>query len=127
MMIKKRLSSLLACAALAALSGCGGGIGDVSGVVRFQGKPLTAGSISFYAPGKGVWSDSIKPDGAYKIIGVPAGSVKITVVTPLALSLTGGAPAAEVPPLPAKYADAELSGLTYQVRAGVQTRDFELD
>jgi hypothetical protein len=117
------LSCLWVCAALA-LCGCGGS-GDVSGTVKYQGKPLPTGTIMFYGDPTGVWRSEIK-EGQYSIENVPTGTVKITVILPAPITMKGLPAPAKVPPIPGKYADPGQSGLTYQVHSGQQTHDVEL-
>jgi hypothetical protein len=111
---------------LTALTGCAGQ-GDVSGVVKYQGKPLTAGTISFYDEGRGVWSGAIATDGSYSIKGVPIGKAKIAVTTPMAISMPGGPPPAKSVQIPEKYSDPTKSNLAYQVRGGQQEYDVVLE
>jgi hypothetical protein len=105
------------------LPGCGPGIGDVSGVVKFQGKPLEGGTITFYDEQNGVRSSAINADGAYAVTKVATGAAKIAVVAPMDMGL----PLAKVTPLPAKYADRDQSGLRCNVAGGAQKHNVELD
>ena len=60
--------------------GCGTSTGTVTGKVRYNGKPLSHGSVSFLPEsGKGAFVARIKEDGSYTIEKVPAGKVKIVV------------------------------------------------
>lgn len=62
--------------ALAMLSGCGRS-GEVTGTVRFDGDPLTAGRVTFFhseQQGRNV-SSHIQPDGSYRIPYCPTGPV----------------------------------------------------
>jgi hypothetical protein len=122
-------------AALAlAPAGCGG-TDEVSGTVRFNGKPLSKGRVTFVSqenPGASRYS-LIAEDGSYKISGCPAGPVKITVQTVVPRS-GGAAPGTKpasgrppaVPTIPARYADAGKSDLEYNVKWGPQTHDIDL-
>jgi len=120
-------------------TGCGpkeGPKADVSGKITFQGKPVTAGSISFIKDDI-VAAGAIK-NGEYKVIGAPIGLVKIGIVTPAAppekqmkqkvegksFSGDGGGPVVSVPP---KFSNPDASGLTYTVTEGApQTHDIEI-
>jgi hypothetical protein len=124
-MTRRQLAPLFVCAALA-LPGCGGGTGEVSGVVKYRGEPLPGGTIPLYDATRGVWSSEIKPDGSYTVRTVPPGKARITVITPAAISMPGMPPPKTIP-IRAKYNDAAQSGLTYQVRVGRQTHDVDLD
>jgi hypothetical protein len=70
---------ILLCVGLLA-GGCGPSTGTVTGKVRYNGKPLSSGSVSFLPEsGKGSFGARIKEDGSYTIEKVPAGKVKIVV------------------------------------------------
>jgi len=130
----------LAAAALAALAvtGCGGA-GSVSGQVKYDGKPLPAGKISFLSQAgeKPVRMVDIT-DGKYTVTNLPAGPAQITVQTippptvgggpqgPNIIPPSGGTPPDKYVQIPAKYANAEQSGLTYEVKGGSQTHDIDL-
>src|SRR5262245_19105480 len=70
-------------------AGCSPRFGDVSGKVTFQGRPLTTGTITFYDQANGVTSSPIRVDGTYAVHKVRAGSVKIAVAMPTAISFAG--------------------------------------
>ncbi len=135
--------SLFVLAGLAlAASGCGPAKAKISGLVKYNGEPLPSGTITFQsdAGDKPVKGTSIV-DGKYTISDFPVGPAKISVITlPPA---TGGAPptgsAIQGPgssmapvtpdkyvPIPKKYGNPGTSGLTYDVKAGDQTKDFDL-
>ncbi|MBN9120713.1 MAG: hypothetical protein J0I06_16450, partial [Planctomycetes bacterium] len=78
----RRFFVALAAGLLVPLSGCGGGIGNVSGEVKFNGQPLQNGRVTFVCSGgaKPALSAEIK-DGRYAIANVPAGPVEVTVET----------------------------------------------
>jgi hypothetical protein len=116
------------------LAGCGRGWGEVSGTVRYQGKPLPKGTITFYDETNQAVTSPIA-DGKYTMPNkVAAGKVKVAVTLPMLIAMAGdreGAArmAAEqktLPNLPANYADAEKSGLDRTVKQGSQTIDFDL-
>jgi hypothetical protein len=111
-------------AGLITLVGCAGQ-GDVSGVVKYKGAPLGMGTIAFHSDGK-VWSSPLASNGSFTVTKVKTGPAKITVMTPLDVRFPGQAPA-KIVSIPAKYADPEKSGLTYEVHAGPQTNDLNLD
>src|SRR5262249_10321079 len=111
------------------LSGCGRGWGDVSGTVRYQGKPLPMGAITFYDEVNGVRSCILDDDGKSTVSKVAGGKVKITVALPMPIFLPGDTEGpkrlAKLPKdFPARYADAEKSGLERDIKAGSQTIDF---
>ena len=104
------------------LSGCGNA-GDVSGAVRFNGKPLSAGRVTFTSPNRpGASAHAwIAEDGSYKVADCPSGPVKITVQT---VGYRGGRPAGAA--IPARYVDPATSGLDYIVKPGRQQHDIDL-
>jgi|SRR5579875_111675 hypothetical protein len=113
------------------LSSCGRGWGHVSGTVRYQGKPLPNGTITFYDEANQAVSGHIEADGKYTVNKVAAGKVKVTVTAPMPVFLPGDQTAKKqfvnMPNLPAHYADAEKSGLERSVKPGSQTIDFDLN
>jgi hypothetical protein len=57
--------------------------GDISGKVLYQGRPMSAGAVTFFpSSGKGAFTSRIKEDGSYRVEKVPVGEVKIAVVPP---------------------------------------------
>jgi hypothetical protein len=77
----------LACFALGLLAcpplvGCGGGKGDVSGVVKYKGTPLKGGVVTFVNSESGPsFTASINEDGTYNAPNVRAGTYKVCVET----------------------------------------------
>ena len=148
--VRRAATSGLLLTLLVAL-GCGGGVGDVSGTVTYNGKPLDGGSVQYRSGGKTV-AVEISKDGKYSVSGIPAGAALIAVsyVDPRATdhfravsaaSKAGGAgrgdkeaPAtalAKVDPttfnkVPDKYNDFNGSGLTFEVKKGSNTYDIDL-
>ncbi len=125
---RTRAASAVLVLILAGLTvGCGRGIGNIKGTVSFQGKPLPAGTISFYDSDNGVQNGEIKSDGSYEVKGVLAGEAKIAVRVPLIIdSPIKVGPAPTIVPIPARYLNHETSGLTYQVKTGDQIHPVEL-
>ncbi len=122
-------------ALLPLLAGCGRGWGQVSGTVRYQGKPLPKGSITFYDEANQAVSSPIDADGKYTMPKVAAGKIKVAVALPMYIAMAGDDKGAAkmraeqrtLPSLPVRYADTEKSGLNRDVKAGSQTIDFDLD
>jgi hypothetical protein len=113
-------------------------VGHVTGKVLYQDKPLPSGTVLFVGPdGSRRGFSPIAPDGTYRIENVPVGLVKIAVVSeprvpPGLMKVSGPGSSPSDPtkndyvPIPARYMDAEQSGLTCSVEAGRQTRDLIL-
>lgn len=134
---------VLAALAMAVLPGCGPAKAKVSGTVNFGGQPLPSGTITFQseAGNKKVKAGNIA-DGKYTITDLEAGPAKVTVTTtppptehaPLPnvtpIQPPAGSPAPAPPgkyvAIPKKYGIPDLSGLEYDVKAGDQTKDFDL-
>jgi hypothetical protein len=65
-----------------AIVGCGGGVGNVSGTVTYEGKPLKGGSVTLMKEGGAtVFSGTIAEDGKYTVNGVQGGTYKVCVDT----------------------------------------------
>src|SRR5262245_12661212 len=102
-------------------SGCGGGAGEITGVVRLGGRPLTSGSVTFIDARGETFGDAIAPDGSYRVTGLAPGTARIGVrshprVPP---GLSGQREADDGSPRsPARYEQPARSGLTWDVRPG---------
>jgi hypothetical protein len=122
-----RWPALLTAALL--LAGCAPGRGQVSGKVKYKGQPLPNGTITFYDQKNNTVSSAIGPDGSYSVQKVVAGPVKISVMVPMDISFMGEklSSGPKAPALPAKYSDQEKSGLDFEVKAGDQVHDVNLD
>jgi hypothetical protein len=136
------LLAVVASLATAALSGCGPSKASITGTVTISGQPLPSGTITFTSdagtkPVKG----SAITDGKYTITDFPAGPAKVSVVTTpppsgagvpppgvaaMPLPAGAGTPPGKYVPIPLKYSNPDKSGLTYEVKGGEQTKDFEL-
>jgi hypothetical protein len=121
-----RRLALLASALL--LAGCAGK-GQVSGKVKYKGEPLAGATITFFDRTNRAVSSATGPDGSYSVEPVAAGPVKVSVVTTMPIYMPGDKPppGPKPPTLPAKYTDREKSGLDMEVKAGPQTKDFNLE
>ena len=151
-----RLVAWLAPAGLLLLAGCGGGKGDVTGEVTYNGEPLPVGRVTFLSQvGNQEAVAGYVIRGKYTVKGCPAGPVKISVeslrppepeqltaakesAVPMAQGMKGrvqippelkelaSGPPVKYVPIPPKYANPESSGLTYTVSRGSQTHDIPL-
>jgi len=95
---------------IAAAPASGAELGQATGVVTFEGKPLAEGKITLYRENGQFVGAKIK-DGEYAIDFVPTGMFRVTL---------------EGKGVPAKYALEEASGLTVTVVAGKNAFNFDL-
>jgi hypothetical protein len=146
------LLSVLVCASV---TGCGSGRGEVTGVVRCNGKPLPFGTIQFLGEDGVPHAAAIQPDGTF-CVEMPAGEAKVIVSCvdeerlsrftsqraaaahgsdPVGARRTGpsGQGAARPPVssgnfslIPQRYADWDASGLMVLVKRGKTVQDFDL-
>jgi hypothetical protein len=120
-----------------ALAGCGGGVGQVSGTVSFQKKPVQSGTVMIIGSDSLPYYGSINKDGAFAVEKVPAGEAKVAVNSPDPRgpkARPGGRPVEgrkDVDPktwfeLPPQYGDFNQSGLTLTVRRGENKFDIDM-
>src|SRR5262245_65353954 len=69
----------VAAAVLALAAGCGGGRGDASGKVTYQGKTLVWGTVQFEGSDGTLKQCNINPDGTYSVQGLATGEAKVAV------------------------------------------------
>ena len=136
--IRRAMSLLLALACLHAL-GCGNQRKTITltGIVTYQGNPVTVGMIYFHAPDNQMAGGVILEDGHYTATDVPVGEVRVSlqVKDPGLYALPKGSPAAApkkseskgVTSLPPKFADPSQSGLSYTITAATSTLDVKID
>jgi hypothetical protein len=137
------------------LVGCGGparpAVAPVQGKITCGGQPVPEGVVTFYPKEGRSASGRIQPDGAYRLTtfepgdGALLGEHKVTIE---AVQFTGGGPqpksiedeirlakekkpAANQPPkaqwlVPPRYAKRETTPLTFEVRPGQNTANFDL-
>ena len=116
------------------ITGCSESSGaEVTGTVRFNGQPLSGGKVTFFHPSKPGRNVScyVQADGSYRILEVPSGEVKVTVVAlpPRQKNRADKKQAGKkqyVPPIPMKYTDPETTDIVCPVRGGTQTFDIDL-
>jgi hypothetical protein len=129
--------------------GCGSStLPTVNGTVNYKGMPVTGGLITFHFGGDKIPAyGSIDGSGKYFIQSPITGQVKVTIDTEsirnsnsgAALMAKMGGTKDAMPKLPggdavttsymkipAKYAAAEKTDLSYTVKSGPQIKDFEL-
>jgi hypothetical protein len=122
-------------AATALTSGCGGpALGEVSGTISYDGKIVEQGSISFIpADGSGPSTGGAITEGKFAVQKVPVGTAKVVIS---GTKVTGKKQMFKDPNspfvqtseeyLPAKYNDPSKTELSYEVKSGVQSKNFEL-
>src|SRR5262245_59151744 len=140
----RRLMPSLLAVTLASALGCAndappppppGPKGSVTGTVKFDGKPITAGTLLLDS-GKGYIAGAvIKPDGTFELKGtdgnaVPAGKYNVAVTPPPAAPPAAGATKmpepAKIEGVPEKFYNPLTSGVTVEVKEGIQTMDIVL-
>jgi hypothetical protein len=107
-------------------AGCGGRVGQVSGKVRYAGRPLSGGTIVLLDSAGKPHHGQIGTDGSFQIADVSLGTARVGVSS-LRESAQPGRQAANVFPgrvnqpaavyssIPVLYGDLDLSGLTVLV------------
>jgi hypothetical protein len=118
--------------------GCGKkgpAVGNVRGVISYQGKSLTTGKIAFYPVEGG--EPLVAPigfKGNYQINEMPVGNYKVAIKTPPAPGKgvlpkgIGSLPPrfANPLPIPEIFADPDRSGLTLTIDEGDLSHNFDL-
>lgn len=139
----RRLVVLFVCtlsaATLASVVGCEeskSNLGRVEGIVRLDGKPLTGGKIQFLPPAGRSAIAEIQSDGTFTLgtfgnsDGAIIGTHKVAVIAfePGSVGRPDPAkPRAPLKPLvPERYLAAGTSGLTYEVKPGLNNAEFDL-
>jgi hypothetical protein len=123
-----------------AVCGCSpASTGTLSGKVRHQGTPVTAGLVTFHGPDNQTVFATIQPDGTYTATDVPRGLVRVTVrERPRAAAgmekrlqeRNRGSfkpPDAGAVQLPKKYSDLETTDLSLTVTGGSQSFDIDMN
>ncbi len=132
-----RLSSALSGLLIAALfsavfSGCGSNnVARVEGTVRYEGKPLEQGRVSFYPPkGRPAFGDI--QQGRFVLTtftpgdGALAGNHRVTIHCDKPTD-PNDAFSDRVPMIPERYFHPDTSGITAEVKVGERNQfDFEL-
>lgn len=148
-----RLILLAATAAAVLLAGCGRDVprGRVHGKVTLNGKPLTGATVVFVAHDGKTHVLNLGPDGSYAVEGVALGPVKVAVQADAPKVASKGefdvpssaakgvtdekaGKAAAPPPEPKaapprvspQYANAEKSGLTFELKGADQEWSVDL-
>lgn len=121
--------------AITLFAGCGQGanspLGEVSGTVTFQGKPVMEGEISFYSPAQGIGTKiPIDSSGHFKLPSpIEVGDYKVSIMPP---PLPDPSIGSQLPPkrdsasIPSKYRSDSLSGLIASIKQGNNELSFDL-
>ena len=130
---------LVAAGCLSCVAGCGSRTrpeGEVSGRVRVNGNPVTAGIVKFFPEDGGTpVGTALRADGTYRATGVPAGRSRVAIETlafarltppPPALDKQLGGPRLRYVPIPPRYERPDTSGLSLEVRRGRASFDIDL-
>jgi hypothetical protein len=116
------------------LGSCGGGppMGEVSGKVTFEGRPVAEGRVSFMNTTAGTGGEGQLKDGAYTLSApLPPGDYKV-MVTPLTVRQQDGGkgpvvgvekPAPDIPP---KYRTIGSTDLKATVKGGPNELNFDM-
>jgi hypothetical protein len=107
--------------------------GTVSGTVRYNGQPLSEGSVSFVNDNGQVATGAIDQAGRYVVAHVPVGTANVTVQVASAMPPMSfvGVPktsqsAGTGVKIPIRYSVTATSGLRHDVAKGKQTFDIDL-
>ena len=134
---------------LTALTGCGDSSkAAVSGKVTYKGAPVTGGTLTLYPTSGTPFPVNINANGTFNASDAPIGQMGVSISTDNVVSFQGyQMPPGVQPPkdvnspaqpnidtsnapkkveIPAKYKDPKTSGLTWDVKGGKQSKDFEL-
>lgn len=120
--------------------GCGGGddLAPVDGMVRLNGEPLTRGIVTFTPEAGRSASGTINSDGTFRLgtyderDGALVGTHGVSITATEASSGRPNFDSDRVTPpkdlsVPPRYASAETSGLTFEVKAGESNHaEFDL-
>ena len=119
-------------------SGCGGdhGLAPVSGRVTLDGTPLADAAVLFQAEGGGVPATGVTDkEGNFEMStgelkGVAIGKNSVSVVKEISLQPKGKVEESEIVPTklltPPKYASPQTSGLSVDVKPGMESVMLEL-
>lgn len=98
-------------------AGCGPARTEVSGTVRYQGKPLTSGHVIVVDADHVPHTSPIGPEGSYAVAGVPVGPVRFAV-------LPSKGSSGDM--LPHHYFSPATSGLSTTLNSAPNTYDLDL-
>lgn len=131
------ISSLVLALGMTSIIGCGPSgpppTAQVKGKVTLKGEPVKVGEIYFVAPEKGFSANaSLSASGEYSISSnLPPANYKVFITPPRVVKPpmpgeTAPSSSAEFK-IPDKYQTETMSGLTAEIVAGANTKDFALE
>ena len=118
--------------------GCGSSdeypIGEISGTISSEGKPLSEGRIVFTSDELGVHMAADITDGRYTVVtgrgkGLKVGTYRVAIVLPVPPPVDTGQPlppSKEIPGIFPKYRDPATSGETATIVEGLNTIDIDM-
>jgi hypothetical protein len=130
------------------VAGCGPAKTEVSGIVRYQGKPLTFGDVLVVDTDGMPHTSAISPEGSYTAREVPVGPVRFAVLlvgnerrntvkltkrepgkrrAKIVLSKGDDSGTLAKPLLPPRYAAIGTSGLSTTLKPGENVFDLDLE
>jgi hypothetical protein len=118
------------------LTGCGGPhAASVTGTVVYDGQPLTTGAVVFQPVHDGpIAIGDIQSDGSYTLsvgdaAGVDPGDYRVTVAAsePMPEATPENPQPLPKSLIPARYSNADQSGLTFKVEPGSNRFDIKLE
>src|SRR5262245_28898227 len=138
--MSQRLVAVLSLGLSLAAAGCGGGTGDLAGKVLYKDKPVVYGTVFAVGSDQQLRTAAIDPDGSYRLEKVPAGEVRLAVVSPDPAEVTvvgregpkgskKGVPGVDRGkwfPIPDQYTTIDRSPLTVTVRRGLNEHNIDL-
>jgi hypothetical protein len=123
-------------------TGCGGGPkGIVTGKISYRGKSLKSGTVTFTPENGPAVGGPIDSEGSYRVEKIPPGMAKISVVAGSGMNSDGIAKVTNprdpkqmkeafmsksTTILPKKFSNPDESGLTFEVKNGIQEKNIEL-
>jgi hypothetical protein len=113
---------LLSLACLAGCSCSGDRLRVVRGTVSVDGAPLPYGVVQFHGPTGRLVTAVVQGDGTFTATDLPPGEVRVAVVEDI-MTTPKGKQRAQIP---AKYKDAQTSGLSYTITRTIRNLEIVL-
>lgn len=110
-----------------------GPIGQISGTVTYEGRPVSEGMVCFSSGANGVFINvPLQEDGTYVVIrakgqGLPVGNYLVTVIPPPPDGpMVPGKVPQKYPNIPQKYRNPKTSGLSFAVEEKDNRFDIQM-